>query len=82
MLSSLYSPHCNFYKNFKGLPVEEEIGRNSGSGNESGGGSPLHQEVLGGGDSGHPPSTTASETCGMLMYSCHLLSDVIWAPTS
>ncbi|PHT28772.1 AT-hook motif nuclear-localized protein 17 [Capsicum baccatum] len=63
------------------LPVEEEIGRNSGGGNE-GGGSPSHQEVSGGGDSGHPPSTTAPENCGMSMYSCHLPSDVIWAPTA
>lgn len=63
------------------LPVEEEIGRTSGGGNE-GCGSPSHQEVSGGGDSGHPPSTTAPENCGMSMYSCHLPSDVIWAPTA
>lgn len=63
------------------LPVEEEIARNSVGGNE-GGGSPPHTEVSGGGDSGHPPSTAAPESCGMSMYSCHLPSDVIWAPTA
>lgn len=62
------------------LPGEEELGRNSGGGNEEGS-SPPQTAVSGGGDSGHPPST-AAETCGMSMYSCHLPSDVIWAPTA
>ncbi|MCD7454862.1 hypothetical protein HAX54_026233 [Datura stramonium] len=58
------------------LPVEEELTRNSGGGNEVG--SPPQQAVSGG-DSGHPPSTTAPESCGMSMFSCHLPSDVIWS---
>lgn len=65
---------------FHRLPVEEELARNSGGGNE--GGSPPQPAVSGGGDSGHPPSTTAPESCGMSMFSCHLPSDVIWAPTA
>ncbi|KAK4359138.1 hypothetical protein RND71_021367 [Anisodus tanguticus] len=68
---------------FHRLPVEEELAR---SYSEGGGGehqSPPHTAVSGGGDSGHAPSTTAApESCGMSMYSCHLPSDVIWAPTA
>lgn len=71
---------------FHKLPVEEELARNSGGGggNEgSGHQSPPQPAVsVGGGDSGHPPQTTAPESCGMSMYSCHLPSDVIWAPTA
>ncbi|CAN4092342.1 unnamed protein product [Withania somnifera] len=63
------------------LPGKEEMAGNSGGGNE-GAGSPPHTEVSGGGDSGHQPSTTAPESCGMSIYSCHLPSDVIWAPTA
>ncbi|XP_009591426.1 AT-hook motif nuclear-localized protein 28-like [Nicotiana tabacum] len=71
---------------FHKLPVEEELGRNSGGGggNEGSGrqSPPPHTVVSGGEDSGHPPTTTAPESCGMSMYSCHLPSDVIWAPTA
>lgn len=63
------------------LPAEEELVRNNSGGGNEDGSSPPHAEVSGG-DSGHPPSTTAPETCGMSMYSCHLPSDVIWAPTA
>ncbi|CAK9163610.1 unnamed protein product [Ilex paraguariensis] len=59
------------------LPVEEEI-TNTGSGGNEGHQSP--PAVSGGGDCRHPPS--AAESCGMAMYSCHLPSDVIWAPTA
>ncbi|KAJ8541311.1 hypothetical protein K7X08_002127 [Anisodus acutangulus] len=62
---------------FHRLPVEEELARNSGDG----GGGGEHQSPPGG-DSGHAPSTTAPESCGMSMYSCHLPSDVIWAPAA
>ncbi|MCD7460700.1 hypothetical protein HAX54_044231 [Datura stramonium] len=55
------------------LPVEEELTRNSGGGNEVG--SPPQQAVSGG-DSGHPPSNDgAGIFCGMSMFSCHLPSD-------
>lgn len=68
---------------FHRLPAEEELARNnSGGGNEDGSSPQQHAEVSGGGDGGHPPSTTAPESCGMSMYSCHLPSDVIWAPTA
>ncbi|KAH7524735.1 AT-hook motif nuclear-localized protein 17 [Ziziphus jujuba] len=53
------------------LPAEDEV-RNSGSADG-------HSPQSGGGDSGgHAPA----ESCGMSMYSCHLPSDVIWAPTA
>ncbi|XP_060199041.1 AT-hook motif nuclear-localized protein 28-like [Lycium barbarum] len=61
---------------FHRLPVEEELPRNSGEGGD-------HQSppntAVSGGDSGQPPSTAAPE---ISMYSCHLPSDVIWAPTA
>lgn len=61
------------------LPIEEDI-RHSGSG---GTGNEGHSPsaVSGGGDSGHPPANVAGDSCGMSIYSCHLPSDVIWAPT-
>ncbi|OAY58050.1 AT-hook motif nuclear-localized protein 28 [Manihot esculenta] len=60
------------------LPGEDE-GRNSGSGGE--GQSPsVSGAGGGGGDSGHTQG--GGESCGMVMYSCHLPSDVIWAPTA
>ncbi|KAF3447236.1 hypothetical protein FNV43_RR12416 [Rhamnella rubrinervis] len=53
------------------LPAEDEV-RNSGSADG-------HSPPSGGGDSGgHAPV----ESCGMSMYSCHLPSDVIWAPAA
>ncbi|XP_020212059.1 AT-hook motif nuclear-localized protein 17 [Cajanus cajan] len=52
------------------LPPEEE-GTSVGDGH-----SPA---VSGGGDSG---GHGQAESCGMSMYSCHLPSDVIWAPTA
>ncbi|KAG5034449.1 hypothetical protein AAZX31_04G088800 [Glycine max] len=51
------------------LPPEEE-GASAGDGHSP--------PVSGGGDSGHGQA----ESCGMSMYSCHLPSDVIWAPTA
>ncbi|XP_041017836.1 AT-hook motif nuclear-localized protein 17-like [Juglans microcarpa x Juglans regia] len=56
------------------LPAEDEV-RNSVSG---GGGDGHSPPMSGGGDSGHAPG----ESCGMPMYSGHLQSDVIWAPTA
>ncbi|XAR62083.1 hypothetical protein NMG60_11016694 [Bertholletia excelsa] len=58
---------------FHRLPLEEDNVRSSGG--ES------HSETAvsgGGGDGGHPPA----ESCGMSIYSCHLPSDVIWAPAA
>ncbi|XP_010266082.1 PREDICTED: AT-hook motif nuclear-localized protein 17-like [Nelumbo nucifera] len=55
------------------LPIEDEI-PNSVTGNA--GHSP---PAPGGGEGSHPPS---AESCGMSIYSCHLPSDVIWAPTA
>lgn len=51
------------------LPGEDEV-PNSGSGGNDGQSPPT-----GSGDSGHPPAE-------MSIYSCHLPSDVIWAPTA
>lgn len=56
------------------LPGEETS--NSASGNE--GHSPPTK--VSGGDAGHPPHQ--GESSGISMYSCHLPSDVIWAPTA
>ncbi|KAK2965683.1 hypothetical protein RJ640_023501 [Escallonia rubra] len=63
------------------LPCEDEA-RNTGSGGGGGGndGQSRSPAASGGGDSGHPPGQ-AAESCGMSIYSCHLPSDVIWAPT-
>ncbi|KAJ9166481.1 hypothetical protein P3X46_021229 [Hevea brasiliensis] len=62
------------------LPVEDE-GRNSGSGGGGEGHSPsVSGAGGGGGDSGHTQG--GGESCGMVMYSCHLPSDIIWAPTA
>ncbi|KAK9270493.1 hypothetical protein L1049_026073 [Liquidambar formosana] len=60
------------------LPADDEV-HNS----VSGGGNDNHSPptVSGGADSGHPPAA-AAESCGMSMFSCHLPSDVIWAPTA
>lgn len=55
------------------LPAPEEENRNSASAGD--GHSPA---ASGAGDSGHGQA----ESCGMSMYSCHLPSDVIWAPTA
>ncbi|XP_062164099.1 AT-hook motif nuclear-localized protein 17 [Alnus glutinosa] len=55
------------------IPSEDEV-HNSGSGGGDGAHSP---PVSGGGESGHAPG----DSCGMSMYSCHLPTDVIWAPT-
>ncbi|GFS44034.1 hypothetical protein Acr_00g0088180 [Actinidia rufa] len=59
--------------------LSAEDGRNSG-GNE--GNSPPRPAILDHG--GHPPpsQTAAAESCGMSLYSGHLGSDVIWAPTA
>ncbi|KAE9603838.1 hypothetical protein Lal_00001670 [Lupinus albus] len=51
--------------------LPEEEGRNSVSGSGEGQSPP----VSGGGDG-------QGESCGMSMYSCHMPSDVIWAPTA
>lgn len=51
------------------LPPEEEAG-SAGDGHSP--------PVSGGGESGHGQA----ESCGMSMYSCHLASDVLWAPTA
>uniref|UniRef100_A0A2P2J0B1 PPC domain-containing protein n=1 Tax=Rhizophora mucronata TaxID=61149 RepID=A0A2P2J0B1_RHIMU len=62
------------------LPIDDE-GRNSGSDGTGEGQSPAASGAAGGGESGqHAPS--GGESCGMAMYSCHLPSDVIWAPTA
>ncbi|KAL5558510.1 hypothetical protein UlMin_034721 [Ulmus minor] len=53
------------------LPAEDEV-RNSNGGE---GNSPA---ASGGESGGH----AQVESCGMSMYSCHLPSDVIWAPTA
>ncbi|KAA8528349.1 hypothetical protein F0562_035704 [Nyssa sinensis] len=58
-------------------PQEDDM-RNSASGGNDQSNSP--PTVSGGGDSGHPPA--GAESCGMPIYSCHLPSDVIWAPTA
>ncbi|XP_010277472.1 PREDICTED: AT-hook motif nuclear-localized protein 17-like [Nelumbo nucifera] len=55
------------------LPLEDEV-PNSLSGNAGQSPSPP-----GGGEGSHPPP---AESCGMSIYSCHLPSDVIWAPTA
>ncbi|KAI4337607.1 hypothetical protein L6164_016001 [Bauhinia variegata] len=57
------------------LPAEEDL-RTSVSGGGGDGQSPPVSG--GGGESGRAPS----ESCGMSMYTCHLPSDVIWAPTA
>ncbi|PRQ21227.1 putative PPC domain-containing protein [Rosa chinensis] len=57
------------------LPVEDEAApRNSVSGGEAQS-PPLS---TGGESGGHAPA----QSCGMAMYSCHLPTDVIWAPTA
>lgn len=57
------------------LPVEDvEAPRNSVSGGEAQS-PPLS---TGGESGGHAPA----QSCGMAMYSCHLPTDVIWAPTA
>ncbi|KDP41470.1 hypothetical protein JCGZ_15877 [Jatropha curcas] len=66
------------------LPADEE-GRNSGSGGGGGGegSSPAVSGAGGGGgDSGHTQGGGGGDSCGMVMYSCHLPSEVIWAPTA
>ncbi|XP_021808289.1 AT-hook motif nuclear-localized protein 17 [Prunus avium] len=57
------------------LPGEDEAVRNSGSGDP-------HSPPLSGGveSGGHAPQP--SQSCGMSMYSCHLPTDVLWAPTA
>ncbi|EEF48613.1 AT-hook motif nuclear-localized protein 28 [Ricinus communis] len=61
------------------LPVDDE-GRNSGSGGGGGEGqSPAVSGAGGGGDSGGGGGDSGG---GMVMYSGHLPSDVIWAPTA
>lgn len=68
------------------IPAEDDIVRNSnsgGGGNEGRDQSPA--AVSGGGDSGRQGSGAAAatgESCGMSIYSCHLPSDVIWAPAA
>ncbi|BAT78429.1 hypothetical protein LR48_Vigan04g200200 [Vigna angularis] len=53
------------------LPPEDE-GASAGDGHSP--------PISGGGESGHGHGQ--AESCGMSMYSCHLPSDVIWAPTA
>ncbi|OWM67722.1 hypothetical protein CDL15_Pgr019223 [Punica granatum] len=62
------------------LPVADDDGNSSvsGSGSRAEGQSP---PVSGSGDHGGAPQT-AAESCGISMYSCHLGSDVMWAPTA
>uniref|UniRef100_A0A5B7B0A3 AT-hook motif nuclear-localized protein n=1 Tax=Davidia involucrata TaxID=16924 RepID=A0A5B7B0A3_DAVIN len=60
------------------LPVEDDVHNSVSGGNDQGQSPPAVPG--GGGDGGHPPS--AAESCGMSMYSCHMPSDVIWAPTA
>lgn len=60
------------------LPLEDDAGIEQGINNNNGGGSEAARSpsgVSGGGDSGH----AAGE---MSIYSCHLPSDVVWAPTA
>ncbi|XP_057470245.1 AT-hook motif nuclear-localized protein 17-like [Actinidia eriantha] len=59
---------------FHRLPEENGVGSAGIEGRSS--------PVSGGVDGGHPPASEATETCGMSIYSCHLPSDVIWAPTA
>ncbi|KAK6938075.1 PPC domain [Dillenia turbinata] len=63
------------------LPIEEDVPKSfSGGGAE--GQSPPTVSSGGGSDGvggGHPP---AAESCGMAIYSCHIPTDVIWAPTA
>lgn len=63
------------------LPTDEE-GRCSGGGNDGPDlqHSPPHTDASGGGDSA--AAAAAAESCGISMYSCHMPSDVIWAPTA
>lgn len=56
------------------LPAEDEV-RNSGGASADA----QSPQQSGGGESGGHATT---ESCGMSMYSCHLPSDVIWAPTA
>ncbi|GFZ10266.1 putative AT-hook DNA-binding family protein [Actinidia rufa] len=60
---------------FHRLPEENGVGSTGIEGRSS-------PAVSGGVDGGHPPASEATETCGMSIYSCHLPSDVIWAPTA
>ncbi|CAN6542877.1 unnamed protein product [Malus baccata var. baccata] len=57
------------------LPVEDEVVRNSGSGE-------VHSPQLSGGaeSGGHAPQP--SQSCGMSIYSSQLPTDIIWAPTA
>ncbi|XP_059636507.1 AT-hook motif nuclear-localized protein 17-like [Cornus florida] len=62
------------------LPSDDGVGTSGSGGNERG---QSPSAVSGGGDGGgggHPPQT--AESCGMSLYSCHLPSNVIWAPTA
>ncbi|KAK7311713.1 hypothetical protein RJT34_10020 [Clitoria ternatea] len=58
------------------LPPPEEEGRNSASAGDS------PAVSGGGGESAHGHGHGQAESCGMSMYSCHLPSDVIWAPAA
>ncbi|XP_031097969.1 AT-hook motif nuclear-localized protein 17-like [Ipomoea triloba] len=68
---------------YQRLPAAaEEDGRSSGGAGNDGPDlqhSPPHTDVSGGGDSG---AAAAADSCGISMYSCHMPSDVIWAPTA
>lgn len=59
------------------LSAEDDV-RTSVSGGGVGGDGQSPPVSGGGGESAH----AAAESCGMPMYSCHLPSDVIWAPTA
>ncbi|CAK9148979.1 unnamed protein product, partial [Ilex paraguariensis] len=56
------------------LSVEEDVTNTGSAGNEGHHSPPA---ISGGGDVRHQP-----ESCGMAIYSSHLPSDVIWAPTA
>ncbi|XP_030454304.2 AT-hook motif nuclear-localized protein 28-like [Syzygium oleosum] len=67
---------------FHRLPAEEDDGGGGGgSSSLSGRGGDGHSPpASGGGESAHPPPQPTAADSGVSMYSCHLPSDVIWAP--
>ncbi|XP_059631257.1 AT-hook motif nuclear-localized protein 17-like [Cornus florida] len=64
---------------FHRLPAEDDVRSSASGGNVNGRGQSSPGDS-GGGDGGHPPA--AAESCGMSVYSSHLPSDVIWAPSA
>lgn len=67
---------------YQRLPVADDEGNSSVSGN-GGHAEAQSPPVSGSGGHGGPPQPASAESCGMSsMYSCHLGSDVIWAPSA